>query len=49
MGYAAACFRELLRPTTGIYDPDDSDEMADLACLELATAINLHIQSLTKK
>jgi hypothetical protein len=48
MGYAAACYRELWRPS-GIYEPEDSDEMADLACFEIACAINLHIQSLTKK
>jgi hypothetical protein len=49
MGFSAACFRELLRPTSGIYDPEDSDEMADLAAFELATAVNLHIRSLTEK
>lgn len=48
MNYGALCYRELFRPS-GIFDDDTSDEMADAAGYEIATAINLHIQSLTKK
>lgn len=48
MGFAAACYQELLRPT-GHFDPEDSEEMANTAAFELAVAVNLVIQSHTKK
>lgn len=48
MGFAAVCYQELFRPT-GHYDQETSEEMANTAAFELACAVNVFIQSNTKK